>query len=124
MFIHTRRDVAIETDHKPLISISKKALASAPKRLQRLLLRLQRYTFNLAYRPGSELVLADTLSRAFAPADPTDESTQFTEELATLIDEKQLQELRAVASQRTLYTADDEYNNNDRLTAFDPGQPG
>ena len=110
-----QEDVTIETDHKPLISISKKALASAPKRLQRLLLRLQRYTFNLVYRPGSELVLADTLSRAYAPADPTDESTQFTEDLATLIDGEQLQELRAVASQRTLdaiyaaAAADDEY---------------
>ena len=80
-----QEDVTIETDHKPLISISKKALASAPRRLQRLLLRLQRYTFNLVYRPGSELMLAGTLSRAYAPADPTDESTQFTEELATLM---------------------------------------
>ena len=51
----------------------------------------------------------------YAPADPTDESTQFTEELATLIDGEQLQELRAVASKRTLdaiyaaAAADDEY---------------
>jgi len=60
-------------------------------------------------------VLAGTLSRAYAPADLTDESTQFTEELATLMDEEQLQELLAVASQRTLDaiyaapSADDEY---------------
>ena len=60
-------------------------------------------------------MLAGTLSRAYAPADLTDESTQFTEELATLIDGEQLQELRAVASQRTLDaiyaapSADDEY---------------
>jgi hypothetical protein len=41
------RDVTVETDHKPLISIVKKALTAAPKRLQRMLLRLQRYTYNL-----------------------------------------------------------------------------
>ena len=37
------RPVVILTDHKPLISISKKALANAPPRLQRLLLRLNNY---------------------------------------------------------------------------------
>jgi len=66
-YVYAQQDMTVETDHKPLISISKKALSSAPKRLQRLLLRLQRYTFNLVYRPGSELVLADTLSRARSP---------------------------------------------------------
>ena len=114
-YVYAQQDVTVETDHKPLISISKKALSSAPKRLQRLLLRLQRYTFSLVYRPGSELVLADTLSRAYPPADTTDEGSQFTEELAALMDEEQLQELRTVASQRTIdaiyavAAEDDEY---------------
>ena len=53
------------TDYKPLISIYKKPLASAPKRLQRSLLRLQQYDVDLRYKPGSEMYLADTLSRAF-----------------------------------------------------------
>ena len=35
------RKVILYTDHKPLVSIPSKPLASAPKRLQRLLLRLQ-----------------------------------------------------------------------------------
>ena len=96
--------ITVETDHKPLISINRKALSSAPKRLQRMLLRLQRYTFDLVFRPGSSLVLADTLSRAYPPADPSDKhlGTQFTEELAELMDDEQLQELRMVASQRTI----------------------
>ena len=59
------RRVILWTDHKPLISIYKKPLASAPKRLQRLLLRLQQYDVDLRYKPGSEMYLADTLSRAF-----------------------------------------------------------
>lgn len=70
-FVYAQQ-VTVETDHKPLISISKKALLSAPKRLQRMLLRLQRYTFDLVYQPETELVLADTLSRAYLPADTTD----------------------------------------------------
>ncbi len=69
-----------------------------------MLLRLQRYTFDLVYRPGSSLVLADTLSRAYPPADPSDKhlGTRFTEEIAELMDDEQLQELRMVASQRTI----------------------
>ena len=59
------RRVILWTDHKPLVSIYKKPLASAPKRLQRLLLRLQQYDVDLRYKPGSEMYLADTLSRAF-----------------------------------------------------------
>ena len=37
--------VTIETDHKPLVSISQKLIQHAPKRLQRMLLCMQRYDF-------------------------------------------------------------------------------
>ena len=53
----------IESDHKPLEMISKKSLRAAPARLQRMLLRLQKFDFTLKYRPGREMVLADSLSR-------------------------------------------------------------
>jgi len=59
------RPVTIETDHKPLESIMKKSLLSAPKRLQRMLLRLQRYDLHVVYKKGTEMYLADTLSRAY-----------------------------------------------------------
>ena len=62
------RKVILYTDHKPLVSISSKPLASAPKRLQRLLLRLQQYDAEIRYRPGREMYLADTLSRAKSPS--------------------------------------------------------
>ena len=55
--------VVILTDHKPLISISKKALVSAPPRLQRLLLRLHNYNATLQWIPGKEMIFADHLSR-------------------------------------------------------------
>ena len=44
------RQVIVKTDHKPLLPIMKKAILQAPKRLQRMLLQLQRYDINLIYR--------------------------------------------------------------------------
>ena len=61
------KKVTIESDHKPLAAIVKKALASAPPRLQRLLLRMQQYDYTLEHKPGKELVLPDMLSRAPLP---------------------------------------------------------
>lgn len=52
----------VETDHKPLISIFNKPLNSCPARLQKML-TLQKYDINLIYRPGKELIIADSLSR-------------------------------------------------------------
>jgi len=65
-YVYARQGLTVQTDHQPLIAISKKALASVPKRLQRMLLLLQKYSFDLVYVPGSKLILADTLSRASA----------------------------------------------------------
>ena len=57
------RQFTVETDHKPLEMIHQKSLASAPPRLQRMLLQLQRYDVTIRYRPGKEMLLADALSR-------------------------------------------------------------
>ena len=48
------RPVKVETDHKPPESIFKKSLISAPKRLQRMMLRLQKYHLKAMYKKGSE----------------------------------------------------------------------
>lgn len=61
------RHVTVETDHKPLLSIVNKPLNKVPARLQRIRLTLQRYEFTLVYKPGKQLILADTLSRACLP---------------------------------------------------------
>ena len=57
------RPFTVESDHKPLEMIHQKSLASAPPRLQRMLLQLQRYDVTIRYRPGKEMLLADALSR-------------------------------------------------------------
>ncbi|KAK2564593.1 Retrovirus-related Pol polyprotein from transposon 17.6 [Acropora cervicornis] len=69
------RRVEIETDHKPLESIFKKSLLSAPKRLQRMMLRLQKFDLLVSYKKGTEMYLADTLSRAFRMCQRTRQDT-------------------------------------------------
>ena len=57
------RSFTVESDHKPLEQVQKKRLSDAPLRLQRLLMKLQPYDFNIVYKPGKQVVLADALSR-------------------------------------------------------------
>jgi hypothetical protein len=64
--------VQVETDHKPLVNILKKPLNDCPMRLQRMLLRLQQYDLDVEYIKGSELYVADALSRAYQEIDPGD----------------------------------------------------
>ena len=58
------KHVIVYSDHKPLENITAKNLANAPPRLQRMLLRLQKYEIEVVYRPGKEMIIPDTLSRA------------------------------------------------------------
>ena len=57
------RPFTVESDHKPLEMIHQKSLASAPPRLQRMLLQLQQYDVTIKYKPGKEMLLTDALSR-------------------------------------------------------------
>ncbi|XP_048004084.1 uncharacterized protein K02A2.6-like [Leguminivora glycinivorella] len=66
-YIYGKKNVVVETDHKPLESLFKKPLESVPVRLQRMLLRLQGLDLVVTYKPGKYMYLADTLSRASLP---------------------------------------------------------
>jgi hypothetical protein len=57
------KPVIIQSDHKPLEQIQKKAIGQAPPRLQRMLLRLQPYDTEIHYKRGKDMVYADFLSR-------------------------------------------------------------
>jgi len=59
------RKIIVENDHKPLFSIFRKPLSQAPKRLQALMLRLHRYDVDFQWMAGKDLLIADTLSRAY-----------------------------------------------------------
>lgn len=54
------REVTVDSDHKPLEMIWQKPIHAAPKRLQRMLLRLQKFDIKIRYKKGSQMYLADT----------------------------------------------------------------
>ena len=57
------RHVEVHTDHKPVESVYTKHLFAAPPRLARMLLRIQQYDVSIKYVTGSDVKLADALSR-------------------------------------------------------------
>lgn len=59
------RPTLVHSDHRPLESILQKDLDKVSARLQRLRLRLLKYNASVKYVPGSKVVVADALSRAF-----------------------------------------------------------
>ena len=61
------RHVYIEGDHKPLEMILQKPLARAPRRLQLVMMRLQKHDFTVHYERGKNMHLANMLSRAYLP---------------------------------------------------------
>ncbi|XP_051984856.1 uncharacterized protein K02A2.6-like [Xyrauchen texanus] len=67
------KQIHIETDHQPLVTILNKPIHTAPARLQRMMLRLQKYNFTITYKKGKHMFLADTLSRS--PRNSLDEHT-------------------------------------------------
>ena len=77
------QQVNVHTDHQPLKTIFKKPLHAAPRGLQKMMMRLQRYNINVTYKKGTSLLLADTLSRAplppaMTPSKPTSRSSELT----------------------------------------------
>lgn len=58
------KHVTVFSDHKPLETILNKSILKAPKRLQRMRLRLQRYDIEVHHKPGKFMYISDALSRA------------------------------------------------------------
>ncbi|GFS01191.1 retrovirus-related Pol polyprotein from transposon 17.6 [Elysia marginata] len=56
------RLISIENDHKPLEMILNKPLSQAPKRLQNLMIRINRYNISFKFVPGK-----DEVGRRFEP---------------------------------------------------------
>ena len=89
------RKVLVESDQKPLEAIFKKSLLSTPKRLQCMLLRLQRYEFEVSYKKGPSLLMADPLSRLYlslkeAPEDQENVMAVSETKLPTEIEAEQV----------------------------------
>ena len=75
------RHVNVDSDHKPLQVITGKPILSAPKRLQRMLLRLQRYQYTIFYRRGKDMHIADALSRAAGQCERSDQRSHETADM-------------------------------------------
>ena len=58
------KNITIQTDHKPLVSIMVKPLYTLSARMQRMRMRLQNYHIDVRYVKGTHLLFADALSRA------------------------------------------------------------
>ena len=82
----------IQSDHKPLEMISRKNLYAAPTRLQRMLLRVQQYDFDITYLPGKDVLLADALSRQ--PLDDDDHMELDIQIMPVQFSIKKIDELR------------------------------
>ena len=58
------RSFIVFSDHRPLKSIFSKSITQCPPRIQRFILRLQKYRFDLDFVPGKDMNVSDALSRA------------------------------------------------------------
>ena len=70
-----RLQITVRSDHKLLESITKKALATAPPRLQCTLLQLQKYGLKIVHIPGKEIPVPYSLSCRYLPPEPEDNMT-------------------------------------------------
>ena len=62
--------VKLESDHKPLQSMFKKAIDDTPPRLKHMLMQLQRYDLGVEYKKGAELFIV-MLSAEYSSKKPT-----------------------------------------------------
>ncbi|KAE8276916.1 Retrovirus-related Pol polyprotein [Larimichthys crocea] len=85
----------VETDHRPLVSIIKKNLNDMSPRIQRLIMKLQRYDFELIYTPGKHLVLADALSRAPVMSDVTSTEKEIENHINMIVESLPVSDVKA-----------------------------
>ena len=62
-----KSDITVETDDQPIETIFEKPIYKASRRLQAMLMRLQRWSFAVNYKKGAHQVIGDALSTAPYP---------------------------------------------------------
>ena len=97
-YIYGRTDVIVETDHRPLVRILEKPLYQVPLRLQKMRMKLQGYQFSIVARRGTEIPVADALSRAYLSGNNQKSKifTVSTQEIVnvTQVSPRRLQEIK------------------------------
>ncbi len=76
-WLYGKKDIEVHTYHQPLETVLRKPLNKAPARLQKMMMKLQRYSFKVTYKKGKSMYLADTLSHAALPEPVRVEVTGF-----------------------------------------------
>lgn len=71
------RNVVVHSDHKPLESILRKPLASAPPPTVGNDDATKKYDVTVSYERGKNMFLTDLLSRAYLPKSPEPEDNEF-----------------------------------------------
>ena len=118
-YILGKEKVVALTDHKPLMSIFEKPILSSPKRLQRMRLRLQKYSLKVRYKPGPQMYLSDTLSRASLP------SSQVSSDMPDYLiyqltnENNLLSEIADIANDDNIFVTDQRLEQIKRKTATD-----
>ena len=64
-YIYGKNKVIIHSDHKPLERIMKKPLNEMSTRLQKMCLKIQKYDIEVIHKPGNEIVIRDTIRKAY-----------------------------------------------------------
>ena len=64
-YIYGKSKFKVESDHKPLETLYTRPINEITTRLQRMMMSLQRYDLDIQYKPGKEMYIVDTLSRAY-----------------------------------------------------------
>ena len=80
-FIYGKKNIRIQSDHRPLETIFKKPITTAPARLQRMLLQLQKYNLDVSYVPGNQIPIADCLSRHVSSPTAEEEETEILKDV-------------------------------------------
>ena len=112
------RNIKVQSDHKPLEIILKKSLVLAPKRLQRMMLRLQKYDLEVVYKKGEQMYMADTLSRAYLKEQGEEEAQ---EEVMTVCNRSEAEiEMEQVESIKNIPISDERLGELKKATEEDP----
>ena len=103
--------VNAESDHKPLETLFKKSFHDIPIRLQRIMLKLERYDLSVKWVPGKQLLIADALSRAplkGVPPDSLELETDLDCQIAILTNHIDLSMTKEKKEELILATSKDE----------------
>ena len=120
-YLHGRDKISVQTDHKPLVPIFLKSLYKTPKRLQRMLLRLQKYSLDVQYLPGSQMYIAD-LSRAYQKVDGVTKDSVSDYQIFQMAEQDKLyQEMEQINQVEYMCLSDNTYLQIKTSTSRDLG---